>query len=193
MAVVAPKSLGQGPAPLASQSGDEQGHGAGSSEVVEQATLVLSARYGFLPEEAFELLGGLALSQRCPVEEFAARVVESGGRLDGDLRGDSGRSLVSIENGSEAANLAADLLIEVPSAPAAAGLAGSLADYGARAVVEEGAWLVVVDSCDASFGRAPGALSRTKRWMAERSLPAASVRLYGKSYLLDGSTDGVSP
>ena len=99
---------------------------------------------------------------------------------------------MSTQNGSEAASLAAELLIEMPSAAAASGLAGSLADYGARVVVEEGAWLVVVESCDSSFARAPGALSRTKRWMAERSLPSASVRLYGKTYLLDGATDGVS-
>src|SRR5688572_20018892 len=122
MAVVAPKSVGQGPAPLVSQSGEEQGHETGSSEVVEQAKLVLSARYGFLPAEAFELLDGLAGSQRCRIEEFAASVVRSGGCLDGDLRGDSGGRLMSTQNGSEAASLAAELLIEMPSAAAASGL-----------------------------------------------------------------------
>jgi ANTAR domain len=192
MAVVERHSAGQGPVQLLSRSEEEQGQQAGSSEVVEQAKLVLSARYGFLPGEAFELLDGLARSQRCCVEEFAASVVRSGGCLDGDLRDDSGGSLISSPNGSGAASHAADLLIEVPPAQAASGLADSLADYGARSVIEEGTWLVVVDSCDACFARAPGALSRTKRWMAERSLPSASVRLYGKSYLLDGSTDGVS-
>jgi ANTAR domain-containing protein len=49
---------------------------------VEQAKLELSARYGLLLDEAFELLSGLARSQRRSVEEFAESVVRSGGRLD---------------------------------------------------------------------------------------------------------------
>lgn len=95
------ESLGHGPAPFVSQSWDEQGHQARSSEVVEQAKLDLSARYGFQPDEAFEMLYALARSQRCSVEDFAYSVVRSGGRLDGDLRGDSGGSLVSTQNGSD--------------------------------------------------------------------------------------------
>jgi hypothetical protein len=71
---------------------------------VEHAKHELSARYGLLLDDAFEMLRGLARSQRRSVEEFADSVVRSGGRLDGDLRGDSDGRLGSVQNGSGAAS-----------------------------------------------------------------------------------------
>jgi hypothetical protein len=159
---------------------NEQGQHAGSSEVVEQAKLELNARYGFLLDEAFEVLCGLARSQRCSVEEFACAVVESGGRLDGDRGSDS-----------RAGNLVPELVVEVPSAVSAFVLAGSLADFGARAVLEEDTWQVVVDRCSSFSAGTLGVLSRTKSWMAEWGLASASVRLDGKAYLLEASAGGV--
>jgi AmiR/NasT family two-component response regulator len=64
-----------------------------SRVVIEQAKGALSARLGILPEEAFELLRGLARSQRRKLQEFAAEVVQNRGRLDGDVVGVSGQSL----------------------------------------------------------------------------------------------------
>jgi len=160
------------------------------NDVVEQAKLELSARYGFLPDEAFEVLRALARSQRRDMEEFAATVVKSGGRLDGDLRG-SAAALINGRNGS-AAGFSSEPQIEAPSAAAAFLLAGSLADYGARAVVDGGAYQVVVDRCSSFSEGAPGALSRTRRWMAECGLATASVKLDGETYLLDGSTNEIS-
>jgi hypothetical protein len=61
--------------------------------VIEQARVALSARFGVSSEEAFHLLEGLARSQRRELHEFAAEVLRNGGRLDGDLVGDSGRRL----------------------------------------------------------------------------------------------------
>jgi hypothetical protein len=191
MATVARRSAGDSPAPLVSQSG-ERGHQAGSSEVAEQATLVLSARYGVLPDEAFGMLCGLARSQRRGVEEFAASIVGSGGRLDGDLDLDSAERLAGLQNGSGTKNLSPELLIEAPSAVSAFLLAGSLADYGARAVVEEGTWKVVVDRCSSFAEGTPGALSRTSQWLAACGLATISVTLNGEAYLLDGAADGVS-
>jgi AmiR/NasT family two-component response regulator len=50
--------------------------------VIEQAKGAISARQGTTPDVAFELLRGLALSQRRDLHEYAAAVVEGGGRLD---------------------------------------------------------------------------------------------------------------
>ena len=61
--------------------------------VIEQARVALSARFGVSSEEALYLLEGLARSQRRELHEFAAEVLRNGGRLDGDLVGDSGRRL----------------------------------------------------------------------------------------------------
>ena len=91
MATVARGSAGDSPAPLVSQSGDEQGHQAGSRAIVEQAKLVMSARYGLRLDEAFWMLSALARSQRCSVAEFADNVVSRSGRLDGNVRGVSRR------------------------------------------------------------------------------------------------------
>jgi hypothetical protein len=191
MAVVAQGSAGDGPAGLVSQSGEEQGHPARLNEVVEQAKLELSARYGFMLGEAFEVLRGLAESQRCSVEELADSVVTSGGRLDGDLRGGSGGNLTSFQDESGTPSLSSELLIEAPSATSAFVLAGSLAEYGARAVVDGGIWRVVVDRCSSFSEGLTGALSRTQTWLAESDVATVSVTLNGQTYLLDGSADGV--
>jgi hypothetical protein len=160
---------------------------------VEQAKLELSARYGFLLDEAFEMLCGLARSQRCTVEEFANSVVRSGGRLDGDLRGDSrGATLVVIQGGLGTASVSSELFIEAPSAASAFVLAGSLAEYGARAVVEGGAWRVVVDRCSSFSEGRTGALSRTKQWLAEFGIATTSVTIDGETYALDSSPNGVT-
>jgi ANTAR domain len=60
--------------------------------VIEQAKGAVSSRFGILPEEAFELIRGLARSQRRPLHEFAAEVVARGGVLDG-VAGAGGRPL----------------------------------------------------------------------------------------------------
>jgi hypothetical protein len=86
MAAVGDESLGLGPAPLVAQSGDERGYQARPGEVVEQAKLEISTRYGFQLDEAFEMLCALARSQRCSIEDFAYSVVKHSGRLDGDIR-----------------------------------------------------------------------------------------------------------
>jgi hypothetical protein len=112
--------------------------------------------------------------------------------LDEDLRADSGGSLVSSQNGTRAASLSPELIVEMPSAVSAFVLAGSLAEYGARAVVEEGAWRVVVNRCSSFSEGTPGALSRTRQSLAACGLATATVTLNGETYLLDGSTDGVS-
>ena len=78
--------MGRGPVPLVSQSGDGRGDQPLWSEVVEQAKLELSTRYGFQLDEAFAMLCALARSQRCSVEDFADSVVRHSGRLDGDVR-----------------------------------------------------------------------------------------------------------
>ena len=84
----------------------------------------------------------------------------------------------------------AELVIDAPSAASAFVLAGSLADYGARAVVEDGVWRVVVQRCSASGAGLPGALSHVRRWLADCGFPTTSVTLDGETYLLDGSLDG---
>ena len=50
--------------------------------VIEQAKGAISARMGTTPEVAFEMLRGLARSQRRNLHEYAAEVVANGGRLD---------------------------------------------------------------------------------------------------------------
>lgn len=49
--------------------------------VIEQAKGALSARTGTTPDVAFELMRGLARSQRRDLHEFAAEIVERGGKL----------------------------------------------------------------------------------------------------------------
>jgi AmiR/NasT family two-component response regulator len=51
-------------------------------KLVEQAKGAASARLGVLPDEAFELIRGLARSQRRRIDDFAADVVENRGALD---------------------------------------------------------------------------------------------------------------
>jgi AmiR/NasT family two-component response regulator len=48
---------------------------------IEQAKGAVSARLETTPEVAFELLRGLARSQRRSLHDYAAEVVERGGRL----------------------------------------------------------------------------------------------------------------
>jgi AmiR/NasT family two-component response regulator len=57
-------------------------HALESSNVIEQAKAAMSARMGTTPDVAFELLRGLARSQRRNLVEYAAEVVRNGGRLD---------------------------------------------------------------------------------------------------------------
>ena len=52
--------------------------------ILEQAKGALSVRCGVPPDVAFELIRGLARSQRREIHEFAAEVVASGGRLSAD-------------------------------------------------------------------------------------------------------------
>jgi hypothetical protein len=54
----------------------------GSRIVIEQAKGAVSARFGILPQEAFELLRGLSRSQRRRISDFAAEVVKNRGALD---------------------------------------------------------------------------------------------------------------
>lgn len=91
----------------------------------------------------------------------------------------------------QTSSASSELVVEAPSAVAAFVLAGSLADYGARATVEGGVWRVVVDRCSSFSEGTPGALSRTKGWLAAYGFATTSVTVLGKTYLLDGSTDGL--
>jgi AmiR/NasT family two-component response regulator len=49
--------------------------------VIEQAKGAVSARLGTTPEVAFEMMRGLARSQRRSLHDYAAEVVERGGKL----------------------------------------------------------------------------------------------------------------
>ena len=49
--------------------------------VIEQAKGAISVRCDVTPETAFEMLRGLARSQRRDIHEYAAEVVANGGRL----------------------------------------------------------------------------------------------------------------
>jgi AmiR/NasT family two-component response regulator len=57
-------------------------HALGSRMIVEQAKGAVSARLGTTPDVAFELLRGLARSQRRDLHEYAEEVVARRGRLD---------------------------------------------------------------------------------------------------------------
>jgi AmiR/NasT family two-component response regulator len=52
--------------------------------VIEQAKGAVSAHTGVAPDVAFELMRGLARSQRRSIHEFAAEIVANGGRLGGE-------------------------------------------------------------------------------------------------------------
>jgi ANTAR domain len=65
-----------------------------SRVVIEQAKGAVSARCGLLPEEAFELIRGLARSQRRRIHDLAAEIVRNHGRLDG-VEGDGHLPLTS--------------------------------------------------------------------------------------------------
>jgi hypothetical protein len=159
---------------------------------MERAKQAFADRYGLLPDEAFELLSGLARSQHCAIEEFAESVVQSAGRLDGEPSSAKASATDARQQQREsvAASVVAELVVEAPSAATAFLLAGSLADYGARAVFEQGIWRVVVHRCRSSAGGVPGALTRVRTWLAECGFPTASVTLNGETYLLDGSANG---
>lgn len=49
---------------------------------IEQAKGAVAVRHGTTPEVAFEMIRGLARSQRRNLHAFAAEVVAGGGRLD---------------------------------------------------------------------------------------------------------------
>jgi AmiR/NasT family two-component response regulator len=57
-------------------------HALHSRIVIEQAKGAVSVRLGTTPEVAFEMMRGLARSQRRNMHEYAAAVVKHGGRLD---------------------------------------------------------------------------------------------------------------
>jgi hypothetical protein len=61
-----------------------------SRVVIEQAKGAVSSRFGILPDEAFELIRGLARSKRRSLREFAAELVRNGGVL-GEIAGASGQ------------------------------------------------------------------------------------------------------
>jgi len=50
--------------------------------IIEQAKGAISVRCSVTVDQAFELLRGLARSQRREIHEYAAQVVANGGRLD---------------------------------------------------------------------------------------------------------------
>jgi hypothetical protein len=178
-------------ATVVSPSQDEQAQSPPEDGLIERARQALVGRYGLLPNEAFELLSALARSQQRSIEEFAESVVRTGGRLDGEPSSSSQESVIKAPPLSIARGAVAELVIEAPSAAAAFLLAGSLADYGARAVLDDGIWRVVVQRCSSSVGGVPGALSRVRMWMAECAFPRASVTLDGETYLLEGSAHQV--
>jgi AmiR/NasT family two-component response regulator len=49
--------------------------------VLEQAKGAISARLGTTPDVAFEMMRGLARSQRRSIHDYAAEIVANGGRL----------------------------------------------------------------------------------------------------------------
>jgi hypothetical protein len=178
-------------ATVVSPSQDEQAQSPPEDGLIERARQALVGRYGLLPNEAFELLSALARSQQRSIEEFAESVVRTGGRLDGEPSSTSQESVIKAPPLSIARGAVAELVIEAPSAAAAFLLAGSLADYGARAVFDDGIWRVVVQRCSSSVGGVPGALSRVRMGLAECAFPRASVTLDGETYLLEGSAHQV--
>jgi AmiR/NasT family two-component response regulator len=52
--------------------------------ILEQAKGAISARCGVSPEDAFEMMRGLARSQRRDIHEYAAEIVSNGGRFSAD-------------------------------------------------------------------------------------------------------------
>ncbi len=62
--------------------------------VIEQAKGAVSARFRLSPEESFELIRGLARSQRRRIHDFAAEVVQNFGGLQG-VEGDGGAPLAA--------------------------------------------------------------------------------------------------
>lgn len=180
------------PAPVVSSPQHEQARNPLDDVLIEQAKQALVSRYGLLPGEAFEVLSALARSQGRAMEEFAGSVVESGGRLDGELSSEPEDSVIDGQQLAVATSIVAELVVEAPSAAAAFLLAGSLADYGARAHLQDGTWRVAVRRCSVSREGVAGALTRVRTWLAECGFPSASVTLNGETYLLDGSTNGAS-
>jgi hypothetical protein len=61
-------------------------HALDSRIVIEQAKGAVAVRCGVTPDVAFEMLRGLARSQRRKMAEFCAEVMENEGRLDGAAR-----------------------------------------------------------------------------------------------------------
>jgi AmiR/NasT family two-component response regulator len=51
--------------------------------IIEQAKGAISVRCGVTPETAFEMMRGLARSQRREIHEYAADIVANGGRFSG--------------------------------------------------------------------------------------------------------------
>ena len=49
--------------------------------ILEQAKGAISVRCGVTPDTAFEMMRGLARSQRREIHEYAAEIVANGGRL----------------------------------------------------------------------------------------------------------------
>jgi AmiR/NasT family two-component response regulator len=49
--------------------------------VLEQAKGAISARFGTTPDIAFEMMRGLARSQRRSIHDYAVEIVANGGRL----------------------------------------------------------------------------------------------------------------
>jgi AmiR/NasT family two-component response regulator len=49
--------------------------------IVEQAKGAISVRFGIAPDEAFEMMRGLARSQHREIHEYAAEIVANGGRF----------------------------------------------------------------------------------------------------------------
>jgi ANTAR domain len=76
------------------QENEQLRHALESRVVIEQAKGAVSARCGLLPEEAFELIRGLARSQRRRIHDLAAEIVRNQGRLDG-VEGDGHLPLTS--------------------------------------------------------------------------------------------------
>jgi AmiR/NasT family two-component response regulator len=61
-------------------------HALESRIVIEQAKGAVAVRCGVAPDVAFEMIRGLARSQRRKMAEFCAEVIENEGRLDGASR-----------------------------------------------------------------------------------------------------------
>lgn len=49
--------------------------------IVEQAKGAISVRFGIAPDEAFEMMRGLARSQHREIHEYAGEIVANGGRF----------------------------------------------------------------------------------------------------------------